>query len=208
MTTQNKNNLVTLSGYITNDDEEEPSLSFSHEINGEKFYSFKLAVERMSGTKDYLPIIISEKLLNKDITCTDFPVCVKGQFRSYNMKSETKAHLKLYVFVHDIFILDETCSHNDVHITGFICKNPVYRVTPMGREITDILLAVPRLYGKSDYIPCICWGRIAVYASKLSVGTKITVAGRIQSREFQKQIDNSIENRIAYELSASQIFEE
>ena len=207
MTTQNKNNLVTLSGYITNDDDDEPSLSFSHENNGEKFFSFTLCVERMSGTKDYLPIIISEKLIGKNIFQAHLPVCIKGQFRSYNTK-ETKAHLKLYVFVHDIFIQEEMCSQNDVHITGFICKNPVYRVTPLGREVTDIMVAVQRLCGKSDYIPCICWGRNAVYASQLPIGSKITVSGRIQSREFQKQLDNSIENRIAYELSVSQIFEE
>lgn len=205
MTTQNKNNLVTLIGYIA---EKESDFSFSHEVNGEKFFSFTLVVERISGTKDYLPVIISEKMIGKNLTSVEFPVCVKGQFRSRNVKDETKTHLNLYIFVYDIFIFEETCNYNDVYIDGFICKNPAYRITPMGREITDMLIAVPRICGKSDYIPCICWGRNAVYASKLPVGSKIKVAGRIQSREFQKQVDNVIENRIAYELSISQIFEE
>lgn len=208
MTTQNQNNLVTVIGYMAKNDNEEAAFSFSHEVNGEKFFSFTLCVERMSGTKDYLPIIVSEKLIGKNKTYVGSPLCVKGQFRSYNMKDDIKTHLKLYVFAHDIFIPDEVCSMNDVHIAGFICKAPVYRVTPLGREVTDIMLAVPRLCGKSDYIPCVCWGRNAVYASRLPVSTKITVAGRIQSREFQKQVDNIIENRIAYELSVSQIFGE
>ena len=208
MTTQTQSNLVTLIGYISKNDEEEDAFSFSHEINGEKFFSFTLEVERVSGTKDYIPVIISEKMIGKIITNDNFPVCIKGQFRSRNVKDETKTHLKLYVFVYDIFMFEETCNYNDVYVEGFICKHPVYRATPKGREITDIMLAVPRICGKSDYIPCICWGRNAVYASKLPVGSKIKVAGRIQSREFQKQVDNVIENRIAYELSISQIFEE
>lgn len=207
MTTQNQNNLVTLTGCMAKDDEE-PAFSFSHEVNGEKFFSFTMCVERISGTKDYLPIIVSEKLIGKNKTYVEGPLCIIGQFRSYNMKDGTKAHLKLYVFAHDIFIPEEVCSRNDVHITGFICKNPVYRVTPMGREVTDLMIAVPRLCGKSDYIPCICWGRNAVFASQLPVGTKVTASGRIQSREFQKHVDSIIENRTAYELSISQIYEE
>lgn len=208
MTTQTQSNLVTLIGYISKNDEEESAFSFSHEVNGEKFFSFTLEVERVSGTKDYIPVIISEKMIGKNITNDNFPVCIKGQFRSRNVKDETKTHLKLYVFVYDIFMFEETCNYNDVYVEGFICKHPVYRVTPKGREITDIMLAVPRLCGKSDYIPCICWGRNALYALHLPVGTKIKLAGRIQSREFQKQLDNMVENRTAYELSVSQIFEE
>lgn len=208
MTTQTQSNLVTLIGYISKNDEEEDAFLFSHEVNGEKFFSFTLVTERISGTKDYLPIIVSEKLIGKNITYIDGHLCIKGQFRSYNMKDGTKTHLKLFIFAHDIFITDENYNIDDVHITGFICKNPIYRVTPKGREITDIMVAIPRLCGKSDYIPCICWGRNAVYASKLPVGTKITVAGRIQSREYQKQVDDTIEDRIAYELSVSQIFGE
>lgn len=208
MATQTHDNTVTLIGYISKNNENAPYFSFSHEVNGEKFFSFTLEVERTSGTKDYLPVIISEKSIGKNITRVDVPVCIKGQFRSRNVRTETKTHLHLYIFVYDIFTFEETCSHNDVYIDGFICKNPVWRITPKGREITDIMIAVPRICGRTDYIPCICWGRNATYAAQLPVGTRIKIAGRIQSREFQKQIDDTVENRTAYELSVIQIFEE
>lgn len=202
MTTQ-QNNSVTLIGCMA-DNEDDPEFIFSHKIYGERFFSFTLEVERISNTKDYIPIIISERLIDKNYTYANIPLCIEGQFRSFNQKGEAKVKQVLYVFAQRIYPTDEA-DMNDIYINGFLCRKPTYRKTPLGREITDIMIAVPRLYGKSDYIPCICWGRNATYASNLAVGSCVRISGRIQSREYTKQIDGIEEIRTAYEVSVNQI---
>ena len=202
MTTQQSNS-VTLIGCMA-DNDDEPEFIFSHVINGERFFSFTLEVERISNTKDYIPIIISERLIDKNYTYANIPICIEGQFRSFNQKDETKVKQVLYVFAQRIYPTDEV-DMNDIYIDGFLCRKPTYRKTPLGREITDIMIAVPRLYGKSDYIPCICWGRNAIYASNLAVGSRVRLSGRIQSREYCKTVDGIEEIRTAYEVSISQI---
>lgn len=189
-------NQVTITGFMTDD------FSFSHESNGERFFAATVEVERISGTKDYLPIIVSEKLIDKQCTYVNSPVCIIGQFRSYNLK-DAPQHLKLYVFAQDFYIADVCDNINSISITGYLCKPPVYRSTPLGRQIADLLVAIPRLYGKSDYIPCICWGRNAVYISQFDVGTHIEIIGRIQSREYHKMVGDVSETRTAYEVSIS-----
>lgn len=194
MTAQQGNQAV-LVGYMVEEDFE-----FSHKVNNEKFFKFTLEIERMSGTKDYLPIIISEKLIDNRQTYADNPVCVIGEFRSYNQKDESSTHLLLYVFAQEFYFTDDK-TMNELYINGFVCRPPLYRTTPLGRQIADLMLAVPRAYGKCDYIPCICWGRNAVYASQLGVGSNITVSGRIQSREYQKEVNAIPITKIAYEVS-------
>lgn len=189
-------NHVTITGFMVDD------FSFSHESNGERFFAATVEVERISGTKDYLPIIASEKLIDEHCSYVNNPVCIIGEFRSYNMKNDAR-NLKLYVFAQDFYIVDECDNINELNIKGYVCKVPVYRTTPLGRQITDLLIAIPRRYGKSDYIPCICWGRNAVYASQFEVGTLIEIIGRVQSREYQKVINDVAETRTAYEVSIS-----
>lgn len=196
----NENNRVEVAGKIIS------GLEFNHEMYGEKFYSAMLFTERTSGNADMIPLLISEKLFTGNINGEY--VSVRGEFRSYNRHTEGKTSLQLNVFVQEMRILDGEFADftNGIELTGYICKTPIYRKTPLGREIADLLLAVNRPYGKSEYIPCICWGRNAVYASDLEIGTRIRIAGRIQSREYQKRIsDEETETRVAYEVSASRI---
>lgn len=203
-----ENNNLTLVGKVTNEKK------FSHEIYGEKFYTFDLSVPRLSGNADIIPITISERLFKEDELVVDKKVKIEGQFRSYNSYEETKNRLILTVFAKDIEFLenqDEIVASkdfvsNEVILIGFICKNPIYRQTPFGREITDILLAVNRAYNKSDYIPCIAWGRNARFCSKMKVGTEVKVTGRIQSRIYEKKYeDGSVEQRVAYEISVANL---
>lgn len=196
-----QSNNVTLLGFMHDD------FTFSHETNGENFFTFKLEVERMSGTKDYLPIMISERMIDKKQEYIGNPVCVIGEFRSYNKKTEHGANLLLHVFAMDFYITEETTPINEACFVGYLCKKPLYRKTPLGRQISDLMLAIPRKYGKSDYIPCICWGRSAVYASQMDVGVQVQITGRIQSREYQKNHGDTIENRTAFEVSVIQIDE-
>ena len=191
-------NKVTIVGEILTD------FQFDHEIMGEKFYRFDVAVTRNSGTVDKVPVVISEKIIDVKKSLVGEQIFINGQFRSYNKQVGERRKLVLFVFVLDYEIMEvsiarEICNH--VEMTGFICKEPVYRTTPNGREIADLLVAVNRPYGKSDFIPCICWGRNAVYASGFSVGDKVSLTGRVQSREYQKKTDNGCETRVAYELS-------
>ena len=179
---------------------------FSHEVFGEGFYETKIEVKRLSEQVDILPITISERLIiEHDIKVGDI-ISVSGQFRSYNKMIDEKSRLMLTVFVREILEDYSSLNCNNIDITGFICKPPVYRTTPFKREICDVLLAVNRAYNKSDYIPCITWGRNARYIKNLPVGTKISLSGRIQSRVYQK-IDNDgiVEDRTAYEVSVSKI---
>ena len=204
-----ENNSLVLVGKITDEKK------FSHEIYGEKFYSFNLSVPRLSGNADVIPITISERLFKEDELVVDKKVRVKGQFRSYNSYEKEKNRLILTVFAKDIEFLENqedevTASKeflsNEVVLVGYICKPPIYRQTPFGREIADILLAVNRAYNKSDYIPCIAWGRNARFCSKMDVGTEVRLIGRVQSRNYEKKHeDGTVEPRIAYEVSIASL---
>lgn len=199
MDTNTQNNSVTLSGEIV----QEPK--FSHEVYGEKFYEITLAVKRLSGMEDLLPVSISEHLLSEDML-SGSKVTVSGQFRSYNKTVEEKSKLMLTVFARDVLPFDDSINPNTLELCGYICKPPVFRKTPFNREICDILLAVNRQYGKSDYIPCIVWGRNARFAQNLSVGEHVSIVGRVQSRNYQKKLsDDSVVTRTAYEVSANKI---
>ena len=182
---------------------------FSHEVFGEGFYMVELAVNRLSNYSDYIPLMISERLIDTEQDYTGQLIRVTGQFRSYNRHEEKKNRLVLSVFVRELEFLDEIDENektNQIFLDGYICKEPIYRKTPLGREIADVLLAVNRSYGKSDYIPCICWGRNARFASGFTVGSHIQIIGRVQSREYVKRIsDEEVEHRIAYEISVSKV---
>lgn len=198
-TTGNCNNSVTLSGVVTS----EPI--FSHEIYGEKFYEVTLAVKRLSGMEDFLPVSISEHLISNSF-CQGQSVTVSGQFRSYNKTVGDKSKLMLTVFAREVLPYDETINPNTLELSGYICKPPIYRTTPFNREICDVLLAVNRQYNKSDYIPCIVWGRNARFAGSLGVGEHVSVLGRVQSRNYQKKLDDDVVvTRTAYEVSVSKI---
>lgn len=198
----NENNKVLIDGEIGADFE------FSHEVYGEKFYSSYLKVERKSGVIDEVPIIISERLFDCKHNLTGLLVSVKGVFRSYNKYEGDKRKLVLYVFVKEIEEIDAIADFNNVELEGFVCKQPSYRLTPQKREIADMILAVNRPFGRSDYIPCILWGRNAKYVSMLQAGAKLKVFGRIQSREYTKIYeDGTMESKIAYELSVDRFTE-
>ncbi|MDD2445604.1 MAG: single-stranded DNA-binding protein [Clostridia bacterium] len=192
------NNKTFLIGTIL----EEPI--FSHETFGEGFYEVKLSVPRLSEHMDILPVIISEKMLKNIVVGQE--IGIKGQFRSFNKINGSKSKLVLSVFAREIINSDKTMNPNIVEISGFVCKDPVYRTTPFNREICDILVAVNRAYNKSDYLPCIAWGRNARYIKDAKIGSKINIVGRIQSRDYQKKLENgSIITRTAYEISISRI---
>lgn len=205
MSREQENNKVTLSGEIVS------NFEFSHEVYGEGFYTAMLASERLSGEKDIIPIMVSERLVDTGADWEGQFVKVSGQFRSYNKHEENRNRLALSVFVREFEDITEERDfgledENYIFLDGYICKKPTYRKTPLGREITDILLAVNRKYGKSDYVPMICWGRNARFAGGLEVGTRLQIDGRIQSREYQKRIsDDEYETRTAYEVSVSKM---
>ncbi len=199
MTTNQTNNSVILCGTVKG----EPV--YSHEVFGEKFYEVMLAVKRLSGMDDVLPVSVSEHLLGDGFR-DGCEVTVKGQFRSYNKIVGERSKLMLTVFVRDVEPFDPTVNPNTMQLSGFICKPPVYRTTPFNREICDLLVAVNRQYNKSDYIPCIVWGRNARFAEKLAVGQHIDIVGRVQSRNYQKRLDDDIVvTRTAYEVSVGKI---
>ena len=195
------NNNVTISGVITKEFE------YSHEIFGERFFTTILSVQRTSEAEDLVPITVSERLAAVNEEWTGVCVRISGQFRSYNKFENEKYKLLLFVFAREFEPLEENgVNTNSIFLDGFICKAPIYRTTPLGREIADILVAVNRPYGKSDYIPCICWGRNARFVSELEVGTHLKINGRIQSREYNKKIsEDEHEVRMAYEVSISRI---
>ena len=202
MNREQENNKVTLSGEIVS------NFGFSHECYGEGFYTAMLASERLSGKKDIIPIMVSERLINisEEEGWIGQKINIFGQFRSFNKYEEGRNKLMLYVFAHEFIPVDEIENKNQIFLDGYICKPQVYRKTPLGREIADILIAVNRPYGKSDYIPCIAWGRNARFAEDLGVGTRLRIEARIQSREYQKRIsDDEYETRTAYEVSASKL---
>ena len=199
----NNNNKVTVIGEIVSD------FSFSHETYGEKFYTFGVSVVRTSGYEDVIPVMISERLIDTQQSYIGQCIRVDGQFRSYNRHEEKKNRLVLSVFARELEFVSEIPEgerSNQIFLDGYICKPPIYRKTPLGREIADLLIAVNRSYGKSDYIPCITWGRNARFTAGLTVGTEIQVFGRIQSREYVKKIsETEAEHRIAYEVSISKL---
>ncbi len=198
-----ENNQVTIMGKVATE------FSFSHEVFGEGFYMVEVEVKRLSNSEDRIPLMISERLIDVTQDYTGEYIMVHGQFRSYNRHEEQKNRLVLSVFVREISFMEEEpdgTKTNSIWLNGYICKEPIYRKTPLGREIADLLLAVNRPYGKSDYIPCICWGRNARYASGFEVGEHVQLLGRIQSREYVKRIsDTETEKRVAYEVSVSKL---
>lgn len=198
-----ENNQVTVMGEIVS------GFSYSHEIYGEGFYMVDVRCKRLSESFDIIPVMVSERLIDVTANYVGELICVNGQFRSYNRHEERKNKLVLSVFAREIgFIeeMEESSKTNQIFLDGFICKEPIYRKTPLGREIADLLLAVNRPYGKSDYIPCICWGRNARYASSFNVGERCAVWGRIQSREYMKKLDeDTVERRVAFEVSVSKL---
>ena len=198
---QMNNNRVYLRGKIVS----EPTLS--HEVFDEKFYEFNLEVPRLSESFDTIPVTISEKLIDKR-TKVGSEITIDGQFRSYNKQQDGKSKLVLTVFVRDVLENDESINPNIIELKGFVCKEPVFRTTPFKREICDILIAVNRAYNKSDYIPCIAWGRNARYVRDIKVGEAVSLVGRIQSREYQKRIsDDEILTKTAYEISITKIMQ-
>ena len=198
-----ENNQVTIMGEIVS------GFSYSHEIFGEGFYMVDVRCQRLSESFDVIPVMVSERLLDVTQNYEGALISVNGQFRSYNRHEERKNRLVLSVFAREVeFVeeMEESSKTNQIYLDGYICKEPIYRKTPLGREIADLLLAVNRPYGKSDYIPCICWGRNARYANSFKVGERCAVWGRIQSREYMKKIDEeNIERRVAFEVSVSKL---
>lgn len=195
-----ENNQVSLVGEIVSDFE------YSHEVYGEGFYLVELSVSRLSDFVDYIPVMVSERLINVEESYIGQQVYIGGQFRSFNRHDEKRNRLVLTVFAREIELTDNEDAMNQIFLDGYICKDAIYRKTPLGREIADLLVAVNRSYGKSDYIPCICWGRNARFASGFEVGTHVQIWGRIQSREYVKKItETQIEQRVAYEVSVSKI---
>lgn len=198
-----ENNMVTISGKVVS------SVEFSHEVYGEGFYYFMLDVPRLSDSSDRIPVTISERLASKDKLEIGTIIEVEGQFRSYNSYNNEGNKLLLTVFARDITFLEDEKkikNPNQIYLNGFICKRPIYRTTPFGREITDLLLAVNRPYNKSDYIPCIAWGRNARFSENLAVGDNIKVWGRIQSRTYQKKLESGeVLAKVAYEVSISKM---
>jgi single-stranded DNA-binding protein len=180
---------------------------YSHEMYGEGFYSLMIEVPRLSDTVDYLPVTVSERLLSEADVTIGRDVIIEGQLRSYNKYTDGGNRLILTIFARDISFSDEkTKNPNQIYLDGFVCKRPVYRTTPFGREITDMLIAVNRPYNKSDYIPAIAWGRNARFSEKLIVGDHIRIWGRIQSREYQKKLNESeVLTKTAYEVSISKM---
>ena len=185
------------------------SFIFSHQVFGEGFYLVDILVKRLSDSEDRIPLMVSERLVDVSQDYEGEYIMVQGQFRSYNRHEEKRNRLVLSVFVRELSFVeeaDDSIKTNQIFLDGYICKPPVYRKTPLGREIADLLLAVNRPYGKSDYIPCICWGRNARYASAFEVGGHVLLWGRIQSREYIKKLgENETEKRTAYEVSVSKL---
>ena len=196
-----ENNHLVLVGKIVSEK------TYSHEIYGEKFYIFNLEVVRLSSTTDIIPITISERLLTELEVVVGKEVKVEGQFRSYNSYENERNRLILTVFAKELIEVEDSEEDsnevtNEVVLIGYICKKPIYRQTPFDREIADILLAVNRAYNKSDYIPCIAWGRNARFCQNMEVGTEVKITGRVQSRNYEKKHeDGTTETRVAYEVS-------
>lgn len=197
---QLNNNIVSLSGEIVNDPK------YSHEMFNEGFYEFNLKVMRLSDAFDIIPVTVSERLLQEYDLKKGKMMSGKGQFRSFNKMEDEKSRLMLTMFIREIEPYDPNKNPNQIDIVGYVCKDPVFRTTPFKREICDVLLAVNRNYNKSDYLPCIAWGRNARFVKNLNVGDKIVASGRIQSREYEKKLENGeVQKRTAYEVSLAKV---
>lgn len=198
-----ENNQVSIMGKIAT------GFTFSHQVFGEGFFVMDLIVKRLSDSEDLIPVMVSERLVDVTQDYVGEYIEISGQFRSYNRHEEKHNRLVLSVFAREVRFIgqdEDVIPTNQIFMDGYICKPPVYRKTPLGREIADVLLAVNRPYGKSDYIPCICWGRNARYASAFTVGGHVLIWGRIQSREYVKKLgENQTERRTAYEVSVSKL---
>ena len=198
-----ENNKVSVIGEVASE------FTFSHEVFGEGFYILEVLVNRLSDQADRIPLMISERLIDVKKDYRGQTIEAIGQFRSYNRHEGTKNRLVLSIFVREVEFIEKFTDYtktNQIFLDGFVCKIPIYRKTPLGREIADLLIAVNRPYGKSDYIPCIAWGRNARYASTFEVGCRIKIWGRVQSREYTKRIsDTETEKRVAYEVSVSKL---
>lgn len=193
-------NYLRLSGSLVE------SPSYGHEVFGEKFYYATLSVPRLSGTEDMLPITLSERLIDGMTLTVGTPLSIEGQLRSYNKVIEGAGRLLITGFAQRLMPTDDGENPNQIELQGALCKPPSYRTTPFGREIADLMLAVNRAYGKSDYIPCITWGRTARFASHLKVGDRVHLMGRFQSRAYQKQLaDGTVLNKMAYEVSVGRL---
>ena len=198
-----ENNQVSIVGEIVSD------FMFSHEVFGEGFYMVDVSIKRLSASADRIPVMISERLIDVTQDYKGEFIQVTGQFRSYNRHEEKKNSLVLSVFAREVTFVeeeDDKVKSNQIFLDGYICKPPIYRKTPLGREIADMLIAVNRPYGKSDYIPCISWGRNARFTSGFEVGGHVQIWGRIQSREYVKKLEGEVtERRTAYEVSVSKM---
>lgn len=196
----NQNNAVKISGEIVSD------FTYDHEMYGEGFYKVFVQVTRISGNLDTIPVMVSDRIIDVNKNLTGEMVAIEGEFRSYNKHLLGANKLLLFVLCKKIEIVKYCMNEDEIFLRGFICKNPIYRKKPFKREISDLLIAVNRYYGKSDYIPCICWGRNARYAAGFEIGDEIVIRGRIQSRTYEKKIsDTEFETRTAYEVSANMI---
>ena len=198
-----ENNQVSVMGRIAT------GFTFSHQVFGEGFYMMDILVKRLSDSEDRIPVMVSERLIDITQDYVGEYIEIHGQFRSYNRHEEKRNRLVLSVFAREVKFVEEgeeSIPVNQIFLDGYICKPPVYRKTPLGREIADILIAVNRPYGKSDYIPCIAWGRNARYAAGFKIGEHIRIWGRVQSREYTKKLDEDTQiKRTAYEVSVSKI---
>ena len=198
-----ENNQVSIVGEVVS------PFTFSHEVFGEGFFMADIAVRRLSDSEDLIPVMVSERLVDVTEDLTGALVRVAGQFRSYNRHEGNRNRLLLSVFVREVEFMegfDDYTKSNQIFLDGYICKQPVYRKTPLGREIADLLVAVNRPYGKSDYIPCIAWGRNARFAAGFDVGGRVRVWGRVQSREYTKKLNEvDCEKRVAYEISVGKL---
>lgn len=201
MNRRNDDNSVFINGRIVSD------IRFNHKFLGEGFYEFDVEIVRRSGIYDVIPVIVSERMFDVQKDYSGMVVSISGEYRSFNKTVNDRIALILFVFAHEIEFEEypfETYENNTILLQGYVCKEPVYRRTPMGRDIADVLLAVNRGSGKSDYIPCIFWGRNAVYVSRLDIGTKIGISGRVQSRDYTKTLPNGKTlEKVAYEVSVS-----
>ena len=192
---EHTNNTITVRGCL----QELPV--FSHENHGKQFYRFILEVPRLSGTVDYLPVIAERKILEDVDPCAGGMITVRGQVRSHNQRTDGKRHLLIFIFAETVAVEDGE-PINDVYLEGPVCKEPIYRRTPLGREICDVMLAVPRAFRRADYLPCIAWGRTALELAGCPVGTRVRICGRLQSRVYTKLTPEGPEDRTAYEISA------
>lgn len=201
----NENQIMTNKVFLRGIVMTEPELS--HELYGEGFYEFIISVPRLSNKPDQIPVTVAERLMTEHKLSVGETIAIEGQFRSYNKVADGHSKLMLTVFVREFLNPNEEYANpNTVELIGYICKEPIYRTTPLNREICDILLAVNRAFNKSDYLPCIAWGRNARYGKTLTVGSKLKICGRIQSRQYIKKLSDDVsETRTAYEISVGRI---